>query len=235
MTRARVKGSESCECGAGPFTRRGLSMHRRLIHGAESEDRPGAAPRRESAGTGRARVAPSDSALQEEGRKLVTNLSVVAMFVTAVLPVTGATIMRRLGDRTAVDPLTNEPIEIDGVRQTKRGIGSVVMDAARQDERILEGVRKFNRFFELEDAVELVASVGAAVAVDMGIDPHVGLDAGPLGHIAPIEQLIGDVIEDMEEAGERELADESSPAESASSNGVATGGAHVIPGGVTST
>lgn len=237
-TRGGPVGTERCDhpgCGAGPFSRRGLAIHKRLKHGTGADTPPDdrVAARRESVGV-RPKVPASEPALLEEGRKLVKNLAFLCPFVMMVLPVTGMTILSRLGDRPAHDPLTGKPIMVDGVHQTKRGIGSVVMDYARQDERILEGIRKFNQFFELEDAVELAASIGAAAAVDvMGVDPHIGLNLGPLGEVRPIESLIGDVVAELEETADEQQ--DQAQAKQPHANGAAPDGAAVVPGGVTET
>lgn len=239
MPRARTSRTNGVPCPECHddrlYTSRGLTVHRRLKHGTADEAAPApsrAAERRTAASSPRS---SSSGTLEEEGGKLVTNLTMCAGFLSLLLPVTGATIIRRLGDRQAVDPISQQPIMVDGRPTVKRGIARVIMDAARTDERILDGVRKFNRFFEIEDALELGASLVAAAAVDvLNVDPHMAIDAGPIGRIAPIEQLIGDVVEELEIASEDQVQDEPTrPA--GSSNGVAPDGATVVLGGVQQT
>lgn len=208
----------------------GLNTHRKLTHG--TGPLVDGAERSRTTTTARSSTPATDAALREHGDRLATNLAFVGMLVGTVMPHTGTTIITRVGDRPAVDPATGKPVVIDGKQHMKRGIVSVVMDAARRDERILTAVRRFNALFELEDAVELGLSLAAAVAADVGVDPHIGFDGGPLGEVRPIEQLIGDVVEAVEEtrAAYAEMTrQEQPPAE------VTPNGALHVPGGVEAT
>jgi hypothetical protein len=73
--------------------------------------------------------------------------------------------------------------------------GNVLLEHAKRDARVLRAVDRFNRLFTNVEIVEVVASVGAAVAVDAKlIDPHATIRL-PGGLEAPVlAPAIGDVI-----------------------------------------
>jgi hypothetical protein len=181
----------------------GLNTHRKFRHGTGPLSEPAKA---RTATGGRGAAAATEAHIRAQRDMLVTNLSLAGMLVGSVLPHTGLTIVTRAADRPILDPNTNQQLTVDGVPQVKRGIASVVMELAQRDERILFAVERFNRIFAVSDGVELLLSVGAAVAADVGVDPNLEIPAGPLGTIQPIRQLIPDVVDVIEEMREEEGA-----------------------------
>lgn len=153
-----------------------------------------------SAGGGRQRTArldrPASVNLREEEEKLVQSLAMVGMFITPLIPHTGLTIISRAPDREIAVPNAKPVI--------KRGIASILIDYGKCDTRVMKAIVRFNMIMQGGDALELVASIGAAVAVDVRlVSPDLALPVPGVPEEAlprPIHMLIGDVVEQVREA-----------------------------------
>lgn len=183
------------ECGK-LVNPRGLGLHRAHAHGYRAGEDDGA-PRQRGRRTMRADKQPSVD-LAEEQDRLVTSLATMGMFVSAVLPHTGITLVSRAADRDLELPIPGAAPQ----KVHKKGISTVVMEYARRDVRVLQAVVRFNQLMHAGDAVELLMSVAAAVAVDTHlVDPHLHIPmpgAPPGVEIRPVEALIGDVVQQVE-------------------------------------
>jgi hypothetical protein len=185
-------------------TKRGLAMHRNREHGVQSPTSsaargradepkaPAAGPRAAEGASVRPleplRSRPEE--LQAVEDELVVNLGTLGTLLMAVAPHTGITVMSRAIDREITVPTADG--QTRSVR--RRGIASVVMGYAERDPRILRGVRRFNAIFGATEAADLAAQLGAAVALDAGIDPEAGVRLpGPI----PIQLTPGTMIPDV--------------------------------------
>lgn len=184
------------ECGKY-VSSRGLGLHRARAHGYRAGDDDGS-PRRRGRQTMRTDKQPPVD-LAEEQDRLVTSLATMGMFVSAVLPHTGITLVSRAADRVLELPI---PGAAEPQKVRKKGISTVVMEYAKRDARVLQAVVRFNALMHAGDAVELAMSVAAAVAVDTRlVDPHLHIPmpgAPPGVEIRPVEALIGDVVQQVE-------------------------------------
>lgn len=201
----RTLEMRSCPVCGKEISSRGLGLHMAKAHGHQRRD--------ESAGRGRGRARnvrldqPPSINVQEETDRLVTSLATVGTFMVPFLPHLGLTLISRAGDRELQVP-NAKPVR-------KRGIASVVMSYAEHDPRIMRGVVRFNDIVQGSDAIELAASLGAAVAVDTHlVDPHLGIRLpGVPDELCPrpIEALIGDVVAQVEAMGQGMVPEAEAP------------------------
>lgn len=188
-------GREPCPiCG---FRAKNLAAHMRRHESARSSNGRSSTPNSRAGRSDRVRLdrpAPTIS-LAEETDRLVESLATLGSFALPVAPHTGLTIISRAGDREIQPQGAAKPIH-------KAGIATVVMGYAQRDPRIMRAVVRFNNFMHAGEGMELIMSVGAAVAVDVkAVNPHMAipLPGAPEGvELRPIEGLIGDVVAQVE-------------------------------------
>lgn len=203
-------GGFTCpNCGEITSTQRGMSQHRAKVHGILS---PTSSRQREAGRERSAGAAPPRPRLELSERdqlalrdRLIGHLAMIGGFVAAVAPHTGLTLVSRAVDRELEirGPDGVPLVDPEGREQTvrRRGIATILLDYGRRDSRVMRGLLAFDRMMEAGDEITLVAELAAAVAVDTGrVDPHegIGLPGTPI-RIAP-GLLIGDIIEQVEEA-----------------------------------
>lgn len=149
-------------------------------------DRQRAAYARRRAGT-RASASGEPAGLPEEiVGEAVANLTALAGYLMPFAPHTAVAL-------TGVPHPQQEGAWL--VRSRAQMAGNVLLEHARTNARVLAAIARFNALFQSVEVVELVTSVGAAIAVDAKlVDPHAtvrlpgGLEASVM---AP---MIGDVI-----------------------------------------
>lgn len=118
----------------------------------------------------------ADQALAQVGQKFQENVEMVGWMGAALLPHTGLTVK----NRAAI-------------------IAEVALEQARRDERVLRLMIRFNTFMSGGKAGEVVASVGLAASIDLGmVDAHAEYRLG--GMVLTPSMLIGDVIEEIDQA-----------------------------------
>lgn len=222
------EGFQCPDCDRVLPTARGLNLHMLRKHGirseastADSKSKP--KPKSKSFG---------DKDFDELADRYHAHLTVIGTIVAAVMPHTGTTIVTRTPDQQRV--ITSA----DGVEHIirQRGIVSVLMNAARKDERILKGLITLDKFMSSGDEIQLVGSLASAVAVDTGrIDPYegIGVPGTPI-RIAPYN-FIPDVIDALAVSEAEAEAEHVASETEYNQNGTAPDGARVVHGGVTKT
>lgn len=195
--------TRTCPICGKEMSSRGIGLHMAKAHGHQRRD--GESSRRR--GRNVRLDQPPQVNIQEETDRLVTSLATIGTFVAPFAPHLGLTLISRAGDRELQVP-NAKPVR-------KRGIASVVMSYAEHDPRIMRGVVRFNDIVQGSDAIELVASLGAAAAVDAHlVDPHLGIRLpGVPDELCPrpIEALIGDVVAQVEAMGQGMVPEPEAP------------------------
>lgn len=211
------------ECGK-PFEQEiNLRRHIAVAHKSGAST-PGRERPKTSTGT---KVVASEARAREEVDKAVgTMIGFGSLMAGAgILPYTGLTIAG------VQDPTTKVWV----VRSRALMAGGILFDHAKRDARVLEALIRFNRIFEGSAIVDVVGSLAAGVAVDLGTPPELEVGFGRF-QFQPIRSAIGDVVDFVKENMEPPPGEAPAP----ESNGAIPPpkrkrGAKVVEGGVTAT
>lgn len=206
------------ECEERFPSKASLAQHKRKHGPARTRAKPAATP------------APGDLVAEAVIGKAVANLQVIGGYLSIVLPHTGLAIAGVPGEQPDDPPVVQSRAVL---------AGRVLEQWARRDERVLRALDRFNALFETSEAIELGASLGAAVAVDVGVvDPQLSIEVGPFQGeraIQPVRAVIGDVVDYVGAIREEEERQQATQQRRPPPDGRAPDGAEVVSGGMEGT
>jgi hypothetical protein len=132
----------------------------------------------------------ADLIAEEVIDEAVANVTTLAGFIMPIAPYTAVTLAG------VIDPDSPKDAQTWLVKSRAEMAGSVLLEHAKRNRRVLAAVARFNLLFKNVELLEVVGSVGAAVAVDAKLMPADASIKLPGGAEYPIlYPAIGDTIE----------------------------------------